>query len=142
MTSPRMHTASARTATTRWLIACAACALLPGCAAVTNPVANGVPVHLLPEELLAESREGFEQIPLTLLRQPPPESYVLATGDILGVFIEGIVGGENTPPPINIPDSAELPTPGSCRLRSATPSRFVPTERCHCPMSAPSRWLA
>jgi protein involved in polysaccharide export with SLBB domain len=109
MTSPAMFTSLSATAAARLLLLCAACALLNGCAAVTNPVANGVPVHLLPEELLAESREGFEQIPLTLLRQPPPDAYVLAKGDILGVFIEGIVGGENTPPPINIPESAELP---------------------------------
>jgi protein involved in polysaccharide export with SLBB domain len=104
-----MPTSSLTSATAPRLLLGAACALLAGCAAVTNPVANGVPVHLLPEELLAETREGFEQIPLTLLRQPPPDAYVLEKGDILGVFIEGIVGGENTPPPINIPESAELP---------------------------------
>jgi protein involved in polysaccharide export with SLBB domain len=84
-------------------------AFAPGCAALTNPVANGVPVRLLPDEFLGESREGFEQIPLTLLRQPPPEAYILEAGDILGVYIEGVVGGEATPPPVNIPESAELP---------------------------------
>jgi protein involved in polysaccharide export with SLBB domain len=82
---------------------------LAGCAALTNPVANGVPVRILPDELLAESREGFEPIPLTLLRQPPPEEYILATGDTLGVYIAGVLGTEETPPPVNIPDTPDLP---------------------------------
>jgi protein involved in polysaccharide export with SLBB domain len=82
---------------------------LPGCAAVTNPVANGVPVRLLPDELLAESREGFEPIPLTLLRQPPPKKYILAAGDTLGIYIEGVLGSAEAPPPVNIPETPDLP---------------------------------
>jgi protein involved in polysaccharide export with SLBB domain len=85
------------------------CALSAGCAALTNPIANGIPVRLLPDELLAESREGFEPIPLTLLRQPPPEKYVLAPGDTLGIYIEGVLGAAETPPPVNIPETADLP---------------------------------
>jgi protein involved in polysaccharide export with SLBB domain len=85
------------------------CALLVGCAAVTNPIANGVPVRLLPDELLAESREGFEPIPLTLLRRPPPEKYVLAPGDTLGIYVEGVLGTAETPPPVNIPETTDLP---------------------------------
>jgi protein involved in polysaccharide export with SLBB domain len=83
--------------------------LLSGCAALTNPIANGVPARFLPDELLAESREGFETIPLTSLRQPPPEKYVLAAGDTLGIYIEGVLGSAETPPPVNVPESAELP---------------------------------
>jgi len=95
----------AAVAAATWML----CGLLSGCAALTNPVANGVPVRILPDELLAESKEGFEFIPLTLLRQPPPERYTLAPGDTLGVYIEGVLGDAETPPPVNIPDSAELP---------------------------------
>jgi hypothetical protein len=83
--------------------------LLGGCAALTNPVANGVPARLLPDELLAESREGYVPIPLTLLRQPPPEKYVLAPGDTLGIYIGGVLGSEETPLPVNIPDTPDLP---------------------------------
>ena len=85
------------------------CALFSGCAALTNPVANGVPARLLPDELLADSKEGFETIPLTLLRKPPLGEYKLAAGDTLGIFIEGVLGDEETPPPVNIPDAPELP---------------------------------
>jgi protein involved in polysaccharide export with SLBB domain len=83
--------------------------ILSGCAAFTNPVANGVPVSILPDELLAPSREGYEPIPLTLLRQPPPERYVLAAGDTLGIYIEGVLGSAETPPPVQVPATPELP---------------------------------
>jgi protein involved in polysaccharide export with SLBB domain len=82
--------------------------LSSGCAALTNPIANGVPVRILPDELLAESREGLEPIPLTTLRQQPADKYVLAAGDTLGIYIEGVLGSAETPPPVNVPESAEL----------------------------------
>jgi protein involved in polysaccharide export with SLBB domain len=86
-----------------------ACAHLVGCAALTNPVANGVPVHMVPNELLAPSKEGFDRVDLTLLRQTPPKQYLLAPGDTLGVYIEGIIGRPETPPPVSVPDSPDMP---------------------------------
>jgi protein involved in polysaccharide export with SLBB domain len=87
----------------------AAIASLSGCAAFTNPVANGVPVRMLPDEMLAPSREGFEPINLAMLRTEPPEVFLLDVGDTLGIYIEGIIGDESTPPPVNLPSSSELP---------------------------------
>ncbi len=81
---------------------------LAGCAAVTNPVANGVPVHMVPDELLAPSKEGFEPIDLTLLRQQPPVEYLLAAGDTLGIYVEGILGDPESPPPVSVPDVPDL----------------------------------
>jgi hypothetical protein len=86
---------------------------LSGCAAITNPVANGIPVRRLPPELLGESREGFETIPLALLRQAPPTAYKLAAGDVVGVWIEGILGEKGQAPPLHIPESgAQTPAVG------------------------------
>lgn len=79
-----------------------------GCAAITNPVADGLPVHRLPPELLAESRAGEETINLTALRQPAPEVYRLGPGDTLGVWIEGILGERGQPPPIRFPEKGDL----------------------------------
>ena len=91
-------------------LACLAISLLmTGCAAVTNPIANGVPVRILPDELLAETKENFEPVPLTLFRQRRPENYKLGPRDTLGIYIEGILGNEETPPPVNIPSSPDLP---------------------------------
>lgn len=107
--SPPTRQAAAIRWTCAAFVATSLCALMSGCAALTNPIANGVPVHMLPDELLAESREGFQQIPLTMLRQKTPEHYILAAGDTLGIFIEGILGEAESPPPVNVPDSPELP---------------------------------
>jgi protein involved in polysaccharide export with SLBB domain len=85
------------------------CGLLSGCAALTNPVANGVPVRRLPPELLGEPKEGERSLPLTLLRQKPPEPYRLGPGDLLGIWIEGELGERGQPPPINFPETRSLP---------------------------------
>jgi len=87
----------------------AICVSLGGCAAITNPVANGVPVRILPDELLARSKQDLKPIPLSLLRQQPPAVYRLAAGDILGVYIEGVLGEADKPPPVNIPEGVNLP---------------------------------
>lgn len=81
---------------------------LSGCAALTNPVGDAVPVRRLSPELLGEPREELQQIPLTLLRQQPPDAYRIGPEDILGVYIEGVLPavavGQNPPaPPVYFP---------------------------------------
>jgi hypothetical protein len=73
-----------------------------GCAAMTNPVMNGVPVHRLPPELLAPSKACEQTICLTLLRQPPPDAYRLEPGDVLGVYVEGYLGDRNVALPLHV----------------------------------------
>ena len=90
-------------------LVCAFCFGLAGCASLTNPVSEGIPAHRVPGELLAESRESKRVIPLKWLRRRPPETYTLATGDVLGVYLEGIFGGVNQPPPVNFSDFGNTP---------------------------------
>src|SRR5262245_24331947 len=71
---------------------CLAGSILSGCAAITNPTADGIPVRRLPPELLARAKCDEQTIPLNLLRQPPTSVYRLAPGDVLGIFVEGILG--------------------------------------------------
>jgi hypothetical protein len=85
------------------------CGLVTGCAALTNPVARGIPVDALPPEYLAPSREQAWPVPLNLLRQRPPETYLLAPGDVLGVWIEGVLGEPNQSPPVRLPERGDLP---------------------------------
>lgn len=85
------------------------CVMLSGCAALTNPVANGIPVRLVPPELLAESKEHKETIPLTYLRRQPPRGYSLDARDVLGVYIETILGNPNVAPPVTFSDISDLP---------------------------------
>lgn len=72
-------------------------------------MANGIPVRLLPPELLAESKEDLEPVPLRFLRRKPADDYQLAAGDVLGIFIEGVLGSEEQLPPINFPEATSLP---------------------------------
>jgi protein involved in polysaccharide export with SLBB domain len=73
-----------------------------GCAALTNPVAEGIPVSRLPDEVLGESRENLKPIPLNVLGQEPPDVYQLAPGDVLGIVIESVLGERNAPPPVHL----------------------------------------
>ncbi len=84
----------------------ALCWLTSGCAAFTNPVGQGIPVSRLPPEYLVPSVEGLKNIPLTTLRQNPPPAYRLAPGDLLGVYIEGVMGDKAQAPPVRFPEQS------------------------------------
>ena len=79
-----------------------------GCAALTNPVADGVPVRLLPAECLGRPRADEKPIPLNYLRQPPPEVYRLDAGDILGVYIDTVLGERNQAPPVRYAEQGNV----------------------------------
>jgi hypothetical protein len=88
----------------------AVCAMGAGCAAVTNPVSEAVPVRRLPPEVRGPSKDDEKQIPLTYLRQKPPDVYKLGPGDVLGVWVETVVPAEkNTAPPVRFADQSNLP---------------------------------
>src|SRR5262245_29662485 len=100
----------ARAARAAWIaLACLLAQFLSGCAALTNPVADGVPVRRLPPELLGTAKADERLLPLTLLRQKPPDAYRLETGDILGIYIEGVLGDRNQPPPVRLVEASGLP---------------------------------
>ena len=75
-----------------------------GCASWTNPVADGIPVSRVPQEYFARPKEETKTIPLTLLRQKPPDAYRLAPGDILGIYVEGVLGDKTQPLPVRFPE--------------------------------------
>ncbi len=83
--------------------------LASGCASLTNPVANGIPVRLVPNELLAEDKTKLKPIPLSWLRAPVDDSYRLAAGDVLGVFIDGVLGDPDQLPPVHYSSIADMP---------------------------------
>jgi protein involved in polysaccharide export with SLBB domain len=83
--------------------------LTAGCAAITNPVADGIPVRRLPEEVFGESRGNLVDLPLNLLRQKKPPEHLLDAEDVLGVFIENILGERNQVPPVRVPEFGNVP---------------------------------
>jgi hypothetical protein len=80
-----------------------------GCASLTFPV-SGVPVRRLPAELMPEPRESKQMIDLALLRQPQPDIYRLGPGDVLGVWIEGVLGDRGQVPPVHYPEGQNGPS--------------------------------
>jgi protein involved in polysaccharide export with SLBB domain len=87
----------------------AAVGTLQGCASLTNPVVNGIPVRKVPPELLAESKANLRTIPLTLLGQKTPAAHEVGAGDILGIWVEGILGERGQPPPVRLAERGTGP---------------------------------
>src|SRR5438874_2741519 len=91
-------------------IALMVCGALTGCAALTNPLADGISVRHVPDELLEPSKDCEQTIPLTTLSQSRPPTYRLAAGDVLGVYIESFLGDREQPlpPPIHVGPLVQL----------------------------------
>ena len=87
-----------------------------GCASLTNPIADAVPVREVPQECLCPPRDKEITVPLNLLSLPADRIYRVASGDVLGIWIEGILGPTNQVPPLHV---TTLPTP---RDQRRTPS--------------------
>lgn len=102
-----------RTRTGAMLFSFLLVSVLSGCASLTNPVANGVPVRLLPENFLnCQKREEMETVSLTLLGQEFPEHYRLAKDDVLGIFVGGVLPATDpnqptTNPPVYFPSQID-----------------------------------
>ena len=86
-----------------------------GCTSLLAPI-RGVPVSDIPVHMLGERRADYTSVPLALLRMEQPKEYRLDEGDILGVYIEGVLppqNSENQPvsiPPVHFPEAgSDLP---------------------------------
>jgi protein involved in polysaccharide export with SLBB domain len=88
-------------------LALAVCAALlagleGGCAALTNPTADGIPVRRVPRELLTDSHHDEMTVPLNLLGQCAPDTYRVEAGDVLGIYVEGFLGDRTLPIPTHV----------------------------------------
>lgn len=68
-----------------------------------------IPAHRVPAEFLGRPRADMQQISISRLRQNPPEVYQLGPGDILGIFIEFVLGEEGEAPPVHFPEEGDQP---------------------------------
>lgn len=88
------------------------CWSLCGCQALTNPLLDGIPARRVPPEYLGRSRESLKNVPLSALRQPLPNEYLVDSGDILGIYVENVLPKDG-PPPVNAPATPDqLPSVG------------------------------
>lgn len=83
-----------------------ACTALSGCSYVNF---YGVSATRLPKWLLGTPRATTEPINLIRLRQDPPSVYQLGPRDILGIFIQGVLGREEDAPPVHFPPDGNQP---------------------------------
>jgi hypothetical protein len=83
--------------------------ILGGCAAL-SPL-NGIPSNYFPDELRGETRSGKRTIDLSLLGQTPPDTHHLDTGDVLSVFIDGVLGRRDQVPPVYMPKDTDGTAP-------------------------------
>lgn len=74
-------------------------ALAAGCSST-----KAIPVNRLPAEFLAIPRADKEPINFIRLRQDPPPVYQLGPRDVLGIYIEGILGQSDQAPPVHFPE--------------------------------------
>jgi hypothetical protein len=98
-------------ARTEALLFLAAAILSSGCAALTNPAANGIPAKRLDPKFLAKPRDPMVTVPLNLLQRKQEQFERIYPGAVLGVFIDNILGGQkDAPPPVMMPpESSKLP---------------------------------
>ncbi|MDY3551869.1 polysaccharide biosynthesis/export family protein [Gemmata sp. JC717] len=80
-----------------------------GCASLTNPVADGVPVNRLPAEVLGRPKSELRPLPLTLLRQAAPAEYTLDAGDVLAITANEIFAPGDQLPPVRPADASGRP---------------------------------
>ncbi len=81
-------------------------AMLQGCSVCDN--LQAVPASRVPDEFLGRGREEMQNISLSRLRQDQPDVYRLDAGDVLGVFIENVLGEEGSQPPVHFPEQGNL----------------------------------
>ncbi len=71
---------------------------------------NAVPVSRVPSEILTtDLKDSYKDISLLRLRQDPPKEYLLGPGDVLGVYVKGVLGNEEELPPVHYPEDSSKP---------------------------------
>ena len=74
---------------------------MTGCTALFSPI-DTIPASRVPPQFLAEPQANKVPIDVARLRIPKPKNYTLDAGDVLGIFVEGVLGRFDEAPPINV----------------------------------------
>jgi len=70
---------------------------------------RSVPAYCYPSAIFYAPRSSQEPINFVHLRQDPPPVYLLGPRDVLGVYVEGVLGQSDEPPPVYFQEQANLP---------------------------------
>lgn len=87
------------------------CALSSGCSSLDLMMGvPAIPAERAPASMLNTlPKEDLVDISMTRLRQDPPDYYQLGPGDILGIYIENVLGNGEEPPPVHFPEEGVEP---------------------------------
>ena len=86
-----------------------------GCASLTNPVAEGIPVRRLPEEVFGRPKAELQPLPLNMLRINNPGEYTLDKGDVLAIVADEVLTKLDQPIPVQFiqnPNSSKTAVQG------------------------------
>jgi len=81
--------------------------MVTGCAAF-RPL-DGLPARYVPDSIKSPSRSNKKTIDLSLLAQRKPREHLVGPGDVLGVYVDGVLGKPNEPPPVHITENRIVP---------------------------------
>ena len=105
---PLLPAASETTRPAARILLAMACIAASGCSFGNN--LNAIPVSRVPREVLqSDLKDNYKDISLLRLRQDPPNAYLLAPGDMLGIYIKGVLGNEAELPPVHYPEDGNRP---------------------------------
>lgn len=87
------------------------CGALSGCTSLDllDCEIPAIPARRAPPEVLARPRDDMQQITISRLRQNPPKVYQLGPGDVLGIYIEFVLGEQGESPPVHFPEEGDQP---------------------------------
>ncbi|HUG70526.1 MAG TPA: polysaccharide biosynthesis/export family protein [Pirellulaceae bacterium] len=102
-----------------------------GCSSLMTPI-SGVPAHRLPAQFHASPKNDLVLVDISRLRKPPSREYLVDAGDILGIYIESVLGTSDEAPPVHMPDrDSDLPPsigfPIPVRENGTLPLPLVPS---------------
>ena len=79
-----------------------------GCTSILSPI-QSIPAERVPPQFLAEPQANKTNIDPARLSQPVPKNYLLDENDVLGVFVEGVLGEFDSAPPVQQNPGNDLP---------------------------------
>jgi len=75
-------------------------AICTGCSSIAR---TAIPANCVQPNILDRPRGDRQPIDFSKLRQDPPPVYQLAARDILGIYVEGVLGKSDEAPPVYMP---------------------------------------
>jgi protein involved in polysaccharide export with SLBB domain len=70
---------------------------------------RSLPASAFPSAVSHSPRGGQEPINFLHLRQDPPPVHLLGPDDVLGIYIEGVLGLSDEAPPVHFPQNGDIP---------------------------------